>query len=150
MVLEAEISHDGSVLGMGTASFVPTANADMESQAPPPMRTGPTALSMPLGERAGLEPLGPGRVLLPDGDGVRNGASVYAGALVAVVAEEAALSLSPGASLAALSVSYLQAVQGGPAVARAEVSQGVGRVEVRDTGREDRLAALAFTRTFST
>lgn len=150
LVLEAQISHAGSRLGIATVTFVPAPDPSMVSVALPPMGTGPTTLSMPLAERAGLELLGPGRVLLPDRYGVRNGGGVYSGALLAILAEEAALSLSPGSSLASLSVSYLHAVHLGPAVARAEVAERVGRVEVRDTSRDDRLAALAVTRSFAT
>jgi acyl-coenzyme A thioesterase PaaI-like protein len=148
LALEAEITHEGSPLGIATVTFVPASDPSMVSVAPPPMGTGSTALSKPLAERAGLERLGPGQVLLPDRYGVRNGGGVYSGALLAVLAEEAALSLTPGASLASLSVSYLSAIHLGPAVATAQVADGVSRVEVRDTGRDDRLATLAMTRTF--
>ena len=43
---------------------------------------------------------------------------------------------------------YLQPVRVGPAVATAEVRGGLGRVEVRDAGQDDRLAVVATTRTF--
>jgi hypothetical protein len=43
---------------------------------------------------------------------------------------------------------YQQPVRVGPAVATAEVRAGLGRVEVRDAGREDRLAVVATTRIF--
>jgi hypothetical protein len=43
---------------------------------------------------------------------------------------------------------YVQPVRVGPAVAEAEVRDGLGRVVVRDAGREDRLAVIATTRTF--
>jgi acyl-coenzyme A thioesterase PaaI-like protein len=148
LVLEADITHDGAPLGLGTVTFVPAPDPAMVTVAPPPMGTGATALSMPLAERAGLELLRPGQVLLPDRYGVRNGGGVYSGALLAILAEEAALSLTPAASLASLSVSYLRAVHHGPAVAHATVVDGVGRVEVRDTGRENQVAAFAVTRTF--
>jgi hypothetical protein len=47
-----------------------------------------------------------------------------------------------------MSMRYAQPVRVGPAVARAEVDEGLGRVVVRDTGRDDRLAVIATTRTF--
>ena len=70
------------------------------------------------------------------------------GGLLALGIEEAALSLTPGASLASLDVRYLQPVRVGPVVARAEVRGGLGRVEVRDAGNDDRLSVVATTRTF--
>ena len=42
---------------------------------------------------------------------------------------------------------YLRPVRIGPAVASAQVRAGLGRVEVRDAGSDDRLAVAA-TRTF--
>jgi hypothetical protein len=112
------------------------------------MGTPVLGLEVPLADRAGIEVSAPGHAVLPDQPGVRNGGGVYFGGLLALVAEEAALSLSPGEDLSTMSVKYLQAVHLGPAVARAEVRDGVGRVEVRDAGRENRLAVLAVTRTF--
>jgi hypothetical protein len=40
-------------------------------------------------------------------------------------------------------------VRVGPAVATATVRAGLGRVELRDSGRDDRLSVTAITRTFS-
>jgi hypothetical protein len=37
----------------------------------------------------------------------------------------------------------------GPAIATAEVRAGLGRVEVRDAGSDDRLAVVATTRAFA-
>jgi acyl-coenzyme A thioesterase PaaI-like protein len=105
-------------------------------------------LSEPIAQRASIDIIWPGHAVLPDRFGVRNGGGIFSGGMLGLVAEEAALSLTPGEDLAMLSVSYLQAVHSGPAVARAEVHEGVGRVEVRDMGRDNRLAAHAVTRTF--
>ena len=44
---------------------------------------------------------------------------------------------------------YLRPVRVGPAVATAQVHDGLGRVEVRDGGSDDRLAVYAITRTAS-
>ena len=54
-----------------------------------------------------------------------------------MAAEEAALSLAPGATLASLDLRYLQPVRVGPAVAQADVRDGLGRVEVHDAGNEE-------------
>ena len=44
---------------------------------------------------------------------------------------------------------YVQPVRVGPAVAEADVRDGLGNVVVRDAGREGRLAVIATTRTFA-
>jgi acyl-coenzyme A thioesterase PaaI-like protein len=54
----------------------------------------------------------------------------------------------PGESLASLDLRYLQPARVGPVVATAEVRHGLGRVEVRDEGNENRLCVAATTRTF--
>ena len=43
---------------------------------------------------------------------------------------------------------YLGAVRAGPLVATARVHDGLGQVELRDTGNGDRLSATATARTF--
>lgn len=149
LVLEAEIAHEGARIGMGTVTFVPAPDPTMVSEGEPPGGTSGPILSTPISERAGIEIIWPGHAVLPDTFGVRNGGGVFSGGMLGILAEEASLSLSPGEDLAMLGVRYLQAVTVGPAVARAEVEDGMGRVEVRDMGRENRLAALAVTRTFA-
>jgi hypothetical protein len=82
----------------------------------------------------------------PDG---LNASGTLNGGLLALVVEEAALSAAPpGATLASLSMRYAQPVRVGPAVAEADVRDGLGDVVVRDAGRDDRLAVIATTRTF--
>ena len=68
---------------------------------------------------------------------------------LALAAEEAVLSLAPGETLGSLALRYLQPVRVGPAVASATLSAGLARVEVRDSGREDRLAVMASARLLS-
>ena len=79
----------------------------------------------------------------PDG---LNATGSINGGLLALAIEEAALSLTPGATLCSLALRYLRSVRNGPAVATADVHHGLGRVEVRDAGDDDRLAAVATTR----
>ena len=62
--------------------------------------------------------------------------------------EEAALSLSPGTTVSSLILRYLRPVRVGPAVASARNGSGLGDVEVRDAGNENRLSVLATTRFF--
>jgi hypothetical protein len=66
--------------------------------------------------------------------------------LIAHVVEEAALSLTPGTTLVSMALRGLRPVRWGPAVATAEVRSGLGRVEVRDAGGDDRPAVTAITR----
>jgi acyl-coenzyme A thioesterase PaaI-like protein len=105
-------------------------------------------LAVSFVEHAGIEVVEPGVAVVPNGPASRNSWDTLNGGVLAVGIEEAALSLTPGQSLSLLALHYLQPVRVGPAVARAEVRNGVGRIEVRDAGVGDRLAAVATTRTF--
>ena len=87
-----------------------------------------------------------GIALIPNGPDARNAVNTLAGGLIALVAEEAALSLTSGETLALIHLDYLQAVRIGPAVARARIHNGVGRFDVRDAGKDARLVAVATTR----
>ena len=91
---------------------------------------------------------GPGVAVLAHSDEVLNASNTINGGLIALAVEEAVLSLSPGASLASIDLRYLQPARVGPAVATAEVRHGLGHVEVRDEGNENRLCVAATTRTF--
>jgi hypothetical protein len=87
-------------------------------------------------------------VLPRSADGL-NSSGTLNGGLVALVIEEAALSLTPRATLSSMAMRYLRPVRIGPAVATAEVHAGLGRIEVHDAGTPDRLAVVATTRTFT-
>lgn len=87
-------------------------------------------------------------VLSRSEDGL-NSANTVNGGLIALAAEEAALSLSPGSTLCSLGIRYLQPVRTGPVVATANQDHGLGLVELRDSGNGDRLAAIATTRAFA-
>jgi acyl dehydratase len=101
---------------------------------------------VPLAERAGCERRGPGVAVLPRTDDGRNSSKTLNGGLIALAVEEAVLSLTPGATLSSLAMRYLRPVRVGPAVATETMRAGVGQVEVRDTGSDDRLAVVATTR----
>jgi acyl-coenzyme A thioesterase PaaI-like protein len=105
-------------------------------------------LTMPLADRAGCKRQQPGVAVLPRSEDGLNASDTVNGGLIALAAEEAALSLLPGETLSSLQLRYLQPVRVGPAVATATVRAGIGRVELRDSGRDDRLAVIATTRTF--
>ena len=105
-------------------------------------------LTVPLAERAGCERRGPGVAVLPRSEDGLNSSNSVNGGLIALAAEEAVLSLAPGDTLCSLGLRYLQAVRAGPVVATARVHDGLGLVELRDSGRGDRLSVTATARTF--
>jgi hypothetical protein len=105
-------------------------------------------LEAPFAERAGCDRLGSGVASIPLRPDGLNASGTLNGGLLALVVEEAALSLEPGATLSSLSMRYAQPVRVGPAVGAADVRDGLGNVVVRDAGRDDRLAVIATTRTF--
>jgi acyl-coenzyme A thioesterase PaaI-like protein len=112
------------------------------------MPAAPERLSMPLAERAGCERRRPGVAVLPRTEDGLNASNTVNGGLIALAAEEAVLSLVPGDSLSFLGLRYLQPARVGPVVATARLHEGVGRIELRDSGNDNRLATLATARTF--
>jgi acyl-coenzyme A thioesterase PaaI-like protein len=140
----------GETFGFSAASFMVA--PDMTLRPPrlislevPPQEA---RLAMPLAERADCKRQAPGMAVLHKSEDGLNAAKTVHGGLIALAAEEAALSLTPGTSLSSLALRYLQPVRVGPAVATARVRDGLGRVELRDSGHGDRLAVTATTRTF--
>jgi acyl-coenzyme A thioesterase PaaI-like protein len=106
-------------------------------------------LSMPLAARAGMKRQSAGVAVLPRAEDGLNSSNTVNGGLIALCAEEAVLSLALGDTLASLSLRYLGPVRTGPAVAIAELRSGLAQVEIRDSGRGDRLAVAATARTFT-
>jgi acyl-coenzyme A thioesterase PaaI-like protein len=148
--------QDGEPIAIGTASFMaapdPGVSIDVDTVEMARLANEATAgrrLQVPLAERIGYERPEPGVVVLHRSDDGLNASNTVNGGLIAVAAEEAALSLSPGATLSSLALRYLRPVRVGPAVARATWRAGLGQVEVRDAGSGDRLAVVATTRTFN-
>lgn len=144
---------DGRSLGFANATFMaapnpslrmPTIVRDDEGLLAP----HPSRLEVPFAERASCERGGSGVATIPMRPDGLNASGTLNGGLLALVVEEAALSVGEPPGLASLSMRYAQPVRVGPAVARAEVVDGLGRVTVRDTGRDDRLAVIATTRAF--
>ena len=107
-----------------------------------------TRLRVPYAERAGLLCPEPGVAVLPYSEGVLNAANTINGGLIALAVEEAALSCTPGATLSSLVLRYLLAARVGPVVAMASVRDGLGLVDARDAGNENRLCVTATTRAF--
>ncbi|MCK9902007.1 MULTISPECIES: PaaI family thioesterase [Parafrankia] len=142
---------DGESLALGVASFMaapdPSVLLTPEMSREPDVSLPRQRLREPFARRARCEIREPGVAVLPRTDDGLNAARTLNGGLIALAAEEAALSLTPGTSLSLLALRYLRPVRTGPAVATATVRSGLGRVEVRDAG-DDRLAVYATTRAF--
>jgi uncharacterized protein (TIGR00369 family) len=100
-------------------------------------------LGEPLADRVGLRRLAPGRIEMPRHDEGLNPIGAIQGGLVALAAEEAAVSVLPGTVLTHLEVRYLRPFLAGPALAVAEVDEGVARVRLTDEGAGAKLGAVA-------
>jgi acyl-coenzyme A thioesterase PaaI-like protein len=149
-VAEMDFTVDDEPIASGAASFMVAPNPDVQlpeklSIDLPPSRQ---QLTMPLAQRARCEHRGPGLVALPFADDGINASNTVHGGLIALVAEEALLTLAPLSSLSFLGLRYLQAARVGPVVASAGLRGRVGRVEVRDSGNENRLTTLVTAHTF--
>lgn len=141
---------DGEPVAVGAGSFMsaPDPSAKLPEQLSVGIPVADELLSVPLAERAGCVRQMPGVAVLPRSEDGLNASDSVNGGLIALAAEEAALSLAPGETLSSLSLRYLQAVRIGPAVAAARILDGLGLVELHDSGNANRLCATATTRTF--
>ena len=144
-------SEHGEPLAIGAGSFMsaPDPAARLPSRLGIDASAPVELLRVPLAERAGCERREPGVAVLPRSEDGLNASNSVNGGLITLAVEESVLSLAPGDTLCSLSVRYLQAVRVGPAVATAHVHNGLGLVELRDLGNDNRLAVTATTRTFS-
>ncbi|ABW11032.1 hypothetical protein Franean1_1593 [Parafrankia sp. EAN1pec] len=141
----------GDELAFCTASFMAAPNPEMimpSAQTGLASRPRGGRLQVPLAERARCEIREPGVAVLPRTEDGLNSSNTVSGGLIALAVEEAALSLTPGTSLSSLALRFLRPVRTGPVVATAQVRDGLGRVEARDAGGDNRLAVLATTRVF--
>jgi len=143
-------TDDGEVFAMSTSSFMTSPDEslnlpdNLSLHGPPPTQR----LALPFAQRVGCERRGPGTAVLPHSEEGLNSSNTFTGGLIALVVEEAALSLAPGATVSSLILRYLRPVRVGPAVASARIGSGLGEIEVRDAGSENRLSVLATTRFF--
>ncbi|UGT67054.1 PaaI family thioesterase [Nocardia gipuzkoensis] len=149
-VAEFEFSVEAEPIAFGAASFMVAPDPDV--QLPPQLSVELPAtaerLPMPLAERARCERVAPGTVVLPRSMQGLNASDTINGGLIALAAEEAVLSLAPGGTLSSLGLRYLLGARVGPVVAQARLHEGLGRVELRDSGNANRLTTLATARTF--
>jgi acyl-coenzyme A thioesterase PaaI-like protein len=144
------LAADGRLIGFGSGSFM--AIPDPKWLAPPLedvlTRFGAPRgrLVVPLVERIGCTRTEPGTAVLPCAPVVHNASRAINGGLLAVAVEEAALSVDPEARwIESMHLRYLRSIRVGPAVARADVHYGTGRVEVHDAST-GAIAAIATTR----
>jgi acyl-coenzyme A thioesterase PaaI-like protein len=145
-------ADDGIALGFAQATFMAAPNPSL--RMPTIVRDdgllhphAPT-LDVPYAERAGCERRAPGVAVIPMRPDGFNASGTLNGGLLALAIEEAILSLTPGATLSSLSMRYARPVRVGPALAEAQRYDNLGRIVVRDVGRNDRLAVMATTRSF--
>lgn len=153
VVCGADLTDDGGrPVAIGAASFMvaPDPGLELPEQVsvdgPLHRALGQGRLRRPFAERAGCTLRGPGVAVLPRSEDGLNAAGTVNGGLIALAVEEAALSLTPGATLSSMGLRYLRPVRRGPAVATAAVRSGLGRVEVVDAGSGDRPTATATIR----
>lgn len=144
--------QDGRPLGTGTGVFMVSPDPAVrmpEGFDPIDALTevgGP--LAVPIAERVGCERIRPGVASLPRRTEGLNAAGTVNGGLLALVAEEAALSALPGTTLASMALCYLRPVRVGPAVATASVHGDVADVTVADGGRDHAAAVSVTARAF--
>ena len=140
----------GEVFAEGAGSFMLAGDPDVRLPHAISLDLPPRAASIaePIAQRAGCERRGPGVAVLPRREDGLNSSNTVNGGLLAVVVEEALLSLAPHTTLSSLGLRYLRPVRTGPAVARARLRHGLGMVELFDEGNENRLAVTATARVF--
>lgn len=147
------VDDDGAPIAVGTASFMAAPDPMLEFHADITELTSgmsqPGRLLVPFAERAGCTIETPGVAILHRSDDGMNASNTINGGLIALTVEEAARSLTPDTTLCSLAMRYVRPMRVGPAVASAKVRGGIGRVEVRDAGDQDRLAVVATTRAFA-
>jgi acyl-coenzyme A thioesterase PaaI-like protein len=143
-------SDGGEPLGIANGSFMlaPDPGARFPSTLNIEMEAQDHRLAEPFAARVGCERRSPGVAVLPRSEDGLNASGTVNGGLIALAAEEAVLSLAPGGSLCSLGLRYLQPARIGPVVAIARLREGLGQVELRDSGNGDRLTGTATARTF--
>ena len=144
------LDEQGEAFAFSGLSFMAAPGSSLTPPPPASIEQPPRepTLTLPLADRAGCKRQQQGMAVLPRIEDGLNGVGTIHGGLLALAAEEALLSLAPGETLSSLGLRYLQPVRVGPAVATATISAGLGRVTLRDSGRDDRLAVTATARTF--
>jgi acyl-coenzyme A thioesterase PaaI-like protein len=142
--------QDGLPLATSTASFMssPDTSLKLPSMADSldMHAANPYRLEQPLAEEANCRRVGPGVAELSRSEHGMNASNTINGALIALVAEEAALSEAPGYSLASLAMRYLRPSRVGPVMATAARIGDLSRIEVCDAGDGNRMVVAATAR----
>lgn len=136
----------GALVACGYLTFMPSPRPQ---DLPPPgldsMATTGT-LAVPLAEHVGARVTGDGTAEIDHRPFVTQASGALQGGIVALLAELAAESLA-GRPVLDLDVRYLATIRRGPGRATAEWrGDDLVRVEVRDAGADDRLAAVVMAR----
>lgn len=149
-VADVDFTVDGEPLAISKGLFMTAPDPDVRLPPIHGLETPASVerLAVPLAERAGCERRRAGTAALPRSEDGLNATDSVNGGLIALVAEEAVLSLAPGDTLRSLGLTYLQAARVGPVVATAHLRDGLARGELRDSGNGDRLTGLVTARTF--
>lgn len=136
----------GGLVALSHLTFVPSPRPqDLAPTTLTGMRTG-GSMAVPLPELVGARVPEPGVAEIDHRPYVVQGSGALQGGIVALLAELAVESLAGGPVLD-LDTRYLSTVRVGPGRAEATpVGNGLVRVEVRDTGADGRLAAVATAR----
>ncbi len=145
-------SGNGIAIGFAAASFMAAPDTKLTIVRDTVQRPAPQGkqLHVAFADRAGCQRREPGVAVLSSSDESLNASNTLNGGLIALVVEEATLSLSPGTFLSSLALRYLQPVRFGPAVARATRHGNLAQIEVADAGNDDRLCVVATARTDAT
>ena len=148
IVAETDFFHPatGAVVALSHATFVASPRPQDLIGPMVAGRTSANALSGPIAEELGVTVVAPGVAALERGPYVNQPSGTLQGGTVAVLAEVAVESLT-GARVTELEVRYLSAVRVGPARTSAvALDHHTVRVEIRDPGNGDRLAAVVMAR----
>jgi len=142
----------GAALGHGHALFMATPNPQYSLPPGDWVFKGFAApspgLAVPLAERIGCERTAPGVATLPWAVHIQNATKAINGGLLTVPIEEAVLSAAAaGQSLSSMTITYQRSIRTGPAIARAQIAECLGRVEVTDASKNE-LAAFATVQLF--
>lgn len=151
-VAGVDFTGDGQPLGTASATFMPVPDDSLRLPESALLldrtRNETMRLDQPFAVRAGCIRQEPGVALLVRSDDGLNSSNTINGGLIALVAEEAVLAATPERTLSSLALRYLRPARVGPLVATATAHGDVSRIEVRDTGSDDRLTVTASARTF--
>lgn len=111
----------------------------------PPITPSRRVLDIPIAQRVDVSVVRPGLIEMPRRTDALNATGAIQGGMVALAAEEAAVSLQPDSYLQMLGIRYLRPFSIGPALAEARSESGAVTIELTDAGAGE-LAAVATAR----